>query len=131
MGIPKRVNKLTYYNQMFIAKTKGITIPGHVRAAINWNNMLDQLHDRNSMKIGDGGKVIVCKLKKNKYNMDSIAYPIDQTFLPDWFKQLPFDTDTMIEVAVDQKVKNIFGILGWDLEITKRPKQFSTFFTME
>lgn len=131
MGIPKRVNKLTYYNQMFIAKTKGVTIPGHVRAAINWNNMLDQFHDRNSMKIGDGGKVIVCKLKKNKYNMDSIAYPIDQAFLPDWFKHLPYDNDTMIEVAVDQKVKNIFGILGWDLEITKRPKQFSTLFTME
>jgi hypothetical protein len=131
MGIPKRVNKLTYYNQVFINKTKGITVPGHARASINWNSMLKYHHDRNSTYIGDGGKVIVCKLKKNKYNMDSIAYPIDQTFLPDWFKQLPFDNDTMIEVAVDQKVKNIFGILGWDLEITKRPKQFSTFFTME
>lgn len=131
MGIPKRVNKLTYYNQMFLSKTKGVTIPGHVRASINWNSMLEQFYDRNSTRIGDGGKVIVCKLKKNKYNMDSIAYPIDQAFLPDWFKHLPFDTDDMIEVAIDQKVKNIFGILGWDLEVTKRPKQFSTLFTLE
>jgi hypothetical protein len=131
MGIPKRVNKLTHYNQVFVNKTSGVTIPGHVRASINWNTMLNYTHDLNSPKIGDGGKVIVCKLKKNKYNMDSIAYPYDQSFLPDWFKNLPFDDETMIEVAVDQKVKNIFGILGWDLEITKRSKQFSTLFTME
>lgn len=131
LGSPKRVNNLTHYNNVFKSGTKGITIPGHVRASINWNAMLDLHHDLDSMRIMDGQKVIVCKLKKNKFAIDSIAYPIDQQFLPDWFKKLPFDKDAMVDVNVDQKVKNIFGILGWDLQRTKQSAIFQSLFTFE
>lgn len=118
-GTPKRVNKLTYYSQAHAKNIKGVTIPGHVRAAINWNNMLELNHDLESSHILDGGKVIVCKLKPNKFGITSIAYPIDQSNLPEWFKNLPFDVDSMVEVAVDNKVENIFGLLGWNLNETK------------
>jgi hypothetical protein len=118
MGIPKRVNNLTSYTEKFVNNVKGVTIPGHVRASINWNMMLKEMGDIDSMKITDGFKVIVCKLRPNNHNIDSIAYPIDQSYLPDWFKDLSFDIDSMVEVAIDKKVENIFGVLGIDLKLT-------------
>jgi hypothetical protein len=131
MGTPKRVNKLTYYTGVFRNKTKGITVPGHVRASINWNDMLNFHNDRNSMTIMDGQKVIVCKLLKNKFNIDSIAYPIDQHFLPDWFKVMPFDTNLMVTTAVDQRIENIFGMLDWNLEQSKETETFRENFSWE
>lgn len=119
MGIPKRVNKLTYYTDAFKSRDK-VTIPGHVRASINWNNLMGTFNDRVSSDISDGGKVIVCKLLKNKFGIDSIAYPYDSAHkLPDWFKTLPFDLTGMIDVAVDSKLENIFGVLGWNLDMVK------------
>lgn len=119
MGIPKRVNKLTYYTDVFNKNTKGVTVPGHVRASINWNKIISDKHDINSMKITDGFKVIVCKLQPNMYNIETIAYPIDQSHLPEWFKELPFDKEAMVDVAIDKKVQNIFGILDIDLDLSK------------
>lgn len=130
-GIPKRVNKLTYYTEVYNSGKKGITIPGHVRAAINWNHMKKYHSDMDSMSIMDGSKVIVCKLKKNKYNIDSIAYPIDQHNLPSWFKSLPFDDNEMIDVAVDNKLENIFGLLQWDLNYVKITGDNLDLFTLE
>lgn len=119
MGIPKRVNKLTHYTDAFKNREK-ITIPGHVRAAINWNNLKATFKDNTSSEISDGGKAIVCKLLKNKFGIDSIAYPYDSSHkLPDWFKTLPFDLTSMIDVAVDSKLTNIFGVLGWNLDMVK------------
>jgi len=119
MGIPKRVNKLTHYTDCVERQVQGITIPGHVRAAINWNKMVKNNNDKVSPLILDGGKVIVCKLLPNVFKIDSIAYPVDMEYLPEWFTTLPFDVDAMINVAIDSKVKNIFGQLGIDLQSTK------------
>ena len=96
-----------------------VAMPGHVRAALNWNEMLGIQSDRYSMRIGDGSKVIVCKLKKNVYAMDSIAYPIDEPHLPQWFKDMPFDHSLMEETIIDNKLMNLVGVLEWDLEPTK------------
>jgi hypothetical protein len=89
-------------------------------AAINWNNLIDLNKDKKTQKILDGNKVIVCKLKKNNaYNMTSVAYPVDLTILPKWFKQLPFDEQSMKESVVEKTVDSIFGVLGWDLSLEK------------
>lgn len=103
------------------AKSQAVKVdmPGHVRASLNWNRMLDIMDDRYSMRIGDGQKVIVCKLKSNIYRMDSIAYPIDEPHLPDWFKDLPFDDRLMEETIIDNKLNNLVGVLEWDLTDTK------------
>ena len=113
-GTPKRVNKLTYYANE--AETKGkVTMPGHVRGAINWNT-LRRLHDDNtSPEIIDGMKTIVCKLKDNQIGYSSIGYPIDCAHLPQWFKDLPFDDDLMEATIVDKKVENLLGILEWSI----------------
>jgi DNA polymerase elongation subunit (family B) len=113
-GTPKRVNKLTYYSDM--EKKHGrFNMPGHVRAAINWNNMRRMHSDTRSMEIMDGMKTIVCKLKPNPLGLTSIGYPTDETRIPQWFKDMPFDSAEMEETIVTQKVDNLLGVLDWDL----------------
>jgi hypothetical protein len=60
-------------------------------------------------------KTIVCKLKSNPLGWTSIGYPTDETHLPTWFKELPFDDSTMEQTVVDQKLDNLLGVLEWDL----------------
>ena len=116
-GTPKRVNKLTYYGDL--EKKQGrANMPGHVRAAINWNTLKRMHGDNYSQSIMDGQKTIVCKLRDNPMGYTSIGYPIDELHLPQWFKDLPFDHDGMEGTIVDQKMSNLLGVLNWDLQST-------------
>lgn len=116
-GSPKSVNKLTYYGELEArSKTGKANMPGHVRAAINWNFLKRAHGDNYSMTILDGMKVVVCKLKNNPLGFTSIAYPTDELRLPDWFKQLPFDDALMETTLVDKKIENLLGVLNWDLK---------------
>ena len=115
-GSPKSVNKLTSYgNKEETSKTGRANMPGHVRAALNWNNLRRVNGDNYSMKIMDGMKVIVCKLKQNPMGYTSIAYPTDELRLPEWFKELPFADNEMERTLVDEKIENLLGVLSWDL----------------
>ena len=114
-GSPKRVNNLTKFVKA--EEREGRTnMPGHVRAAMNWNSMRKMMGDNYSMQIMDGAKVIVCKLKNNPLNWTSIAYPTDELHLPQWFKELPFDDNSMETTVIDSKLDNLLGVLEWDLE---------------
>ena len=113
-GSPKRVNNLTKYINK--EKREGKTnMPGHVRAAMNWNTLKDMNSDNYSMSMIDGMKVIVCKLKKNPLGYTSVAYPTDESHLPQWFKNLPFNDSEMETVLIDGKIDNLLGVLDWDL----------------
>ena len=115
-GSPKGVNKLTYYTQLEKkSKTGRANMPGHVRAAMNWNTLKRMHGDNYSMEIMDGFKVIVCKLKTNPLGYTSVAYPTDQLRLPEWFQELPFDDTAMESTLVDEKISNLLGVLNWDL----------------
>ena len=123
-GTPKAVNGLTKYqdrkDQALAAKLQGkkvqLTIPGHVTASMNWNLLRKTNNDHHTSPIIDGQKIIVCKLHETADNvMKSVAYPIDESHLPDWFIELPFDEDAMRDAIVDQKIKNLLGVLNWDL----------------
>ena len=115
-GSPKSVNKLTYYGDLEEhSKTGRANMPGHVRAALNYNYLRRVNSDNYSMKIVDGMKVIVCKLKQNPLGFTSIAYPTDELRLPQWFCDLPFDDQEMERTLVDEKIENLLGVLGWDL----------------
>jgi len=113
-GTPKRVNNLTHYSDLEAKKGRA-NMPGHVRAAINWNNLKRMNSDNYSMSIVDGMKTIVCKLKSNPLGLTSVGYPTDETHIPDWFKQLPFDDTLMEDTIVDQKVENLLGVLDWKI----------------
>jgi DNA polymerase elongation subunit (family B) len=126
-GTPKRVNALTDYAQRQ-EKYGKINMPGHVRASLNWNNLLKTYGDNYSMPIPDGGKIIVCKLKPNPLKMTSIAYPIDEPHVPKWFKKLPFDDEAMEETLIDQKVSNLISVLDIDLSKAKNDTTFGDLF---
>jgi DNA polymerase elongation subunit (family B) len=113
-GSPKRVNNLTAYGAKEEKEGKA-NMPGHVRAALNWNNLRRMNSDNYSAKIVDGMKTIVCKLKPNPLGWTSIGYPTDEQRLPKWFIELPFDDALMEATVVDQKIDNLLGVLDWDL----------------
>jgi DNA polymerase elongation subunit (family B) len=139
-GTPKRVNNMS----KFLAITQRATkvdvfgggdkgkksmIPGHVLAALSWNRLRDIHHDNEAMKIQDGQKTVVCRLRNNPYGFTAIAYPIDQLILPEWFTTLPFDTDLMEEKIVDNKIGNLLDVLEWDLTKSKINGVFDELFT--
>jgi hypothetical protein len=136
-GTPKRVNKLThYYNSEYMIDPKTgeetykgkSNMPGHVRAAINYNRMRRMNSDKYSMEIMDGMKTIVCKLKPNPMGFTSIGYPTDETRLPEWYKELPFDTDTMEEGIITKKIENLLGVMNWDLAKAEDKTTFDSLF---
>ena len=145
-GMPKRVNNLTAYTKK-IEKSKQLdnnlklkklhdlknenannTIPGHVRASINWNQLKEAHGDQYSMQITDGAKVIVCRLKNNPMGYSSIAYPTDELNLPQWFKDLPFDEADMETAVLDKKVQNVLGQMGWEIERANESEALQEFF---
>ena len=113
-GTPKRVNNLTKFTALENKQGRA-NMPGHVRAAINWNNMRRMHSDTRSLEIVDGMKTIVCKLRPNPLGMTSIGYPTDEDRIPQWFKDLPFDQQEMEDGIVTQKVENLLGVLDWNI----------------
>jgi DNA polymerase elongation subunit (family B) len=130
-GTPKRVNNLTKYtaDEERLGKAN---MPGHVRAAMNWNRLRRMHGDNYSMAIVDGMKTIVCKLKDNPLGYTSVGYPTDESHIPAWFKELPFDDDKMEMGIVEQKVENLLGVLDWDIPgHTDIKSTFDELFTWE
>jgi DNA polymerase elongation subunit (family B) len=130
-GTPKRVNNLTNYTEDERRLGKA-NMPGHVRAAMNWNSLRRMHSDNYSMSIVDGMKTIVCKLKSNPLGYTSVGYPTDESHIPAWFKDLPFDDSLMEAGIVDKKVENLLGVLSWRIsESTDIKTTFDTLFSFE
>jgi len=129
-GSPKRANNITDYRDK--EKKAGKTnMPGHVRASLNWNTLKRMMDDKYSMNIVDGAKVIVCKIKDNPMGYTSVAYPVDELRLPQWFKDLPFDDAEMETTVIDEKLENLIGVLEWDISSTRSDNTFSKLFDFE
>jgi DNA polymerase elongation subunit (family B) len=126
-GSPKRANNITEY-QAKEARQGKANMPGHVRASINWNMLKRIFDDKYSMGVTDGAKVIVCKLKQNPLGFTSVAYPVDELRLPQWFKDLPFDHAEMEATIIDKKLDNLIGVLKWDVQSTEDKNTFNSFF---
>ena len=92
-------------------------MPGHVRASLNWNNLKKMHSDKYSMEIHDGMKVIVCKLKKNHWSTFSCVSQQMKCTYPICLKELPFDNDAMESTLIDNKLGNLLGVLGWDIQV--------------
>lgn len=130
-GTPKRVNNLTKFTDLE-KKLGKANMPGHVRAAINWNMMRRMHSDNRSIEVVDGMKTIVCKLRPNPLGMTSIGYPTDESRLPQWFKDLPFGAQEMEDTIVTQKVQNLLGVLDWDItNSTNISNTFTSLFEIE
>jgi|13_taG_2_1085334.scaffolds.fasta_scaffold00034_27 DNA polymerase elongation subunit (family B) len=143
-GSPKRVNNLTAYrgkmakydkdrknahaNGKSVKDIKKPAMPGHVTAALNWNKLRQINSDNYAVEITDGMKTIVCRLKDNPMGFTSVGYPTDETRLPEWFKDLPFDDDHMEEVVVTKKLENLLGVLDWGLDKAAAKNTFNSLF---
>ena len=143
-GSTKRVNNLTAYKGKMdkydrdrskahntgksVRDIKKPAMPGHVTAALNWNKLRQINSDSYAVEITDGMKTIVCRLKDNPMGMTSVGYPTDETRLPDWFKELPFDDDHMESVVVTKKLENLLGVLNWDLDKAAAKNTFNSLF---
>jgi len=129
-GSPKRANNISEYRDK--EKKAGKTnMPGHVRASLNWNTLKRMMDDKYSVQIVDGAKVIVCKVKDNPMGYTSIAYPVDELRLPQWFKDLPFDHAEMETTVIDEKLENLIGVLEWDISSTRSDNTFNKLFDFE
>lgn len=130
-GSPKKVSDLTKYSTKLsdseaikptsakVAGSGKVTMPGHVRASLNWNKLCEVYDDRYVQRITDGTRIVVCKLKPNNaLRMDSVAYPTDEPHLPQWFLKLPFDQNAMEQTIIDNKIDNLLGVMDWDLADT-------------
>ena len=126
-GSPKRANNVTEYEAKE-KKAGKANMPGHVRASINWNTLKRMMGDKYSMAVTDGAKVIVCKLKQNPMGFTSVAYPVDELRLPQWFKDLPFDHAEMEQTIIDNKLDNLIGVLKWDVTSTEEKNTFNSLF---
>jgi DNA polymerase elongation subunit (family B) len=126
-GSPKRANNIAEY-QRKEEKAGKANMPGHVRASINWNTLKRMMGDKYSMGIVDGMKVIVCKVKDNPLGFTSVAYPVDELRLPQWFKDLPFNHDEMESTIIDNKLDNLIGVLNWDIRSTETKNTFNSLF---
>ena len=126
-GSPKRANNISAYRGKE-EKAGKTNMPGHVRASLNWNTLKRMYGDKYSMGITDGAKVIVCKLKPNALGFTSVAYPVDELRLPQWFKDLAFDHADMEQTIIDNKLDNLIGVLNWDINSTEEKNTFNSFF---
>jgi hypothetical protein len=126
-GSPKRANNVSAYRGKE-EKAGKTNMPGHVRASLNWNTLKRMMGDKYSMAITDGAKVIVCKVKDNPLGFTSVAYPVDELRLPQWFKDLPFNHDEMESTIIDNKLDNLIGVLNWDIRSTETKNTFNSLF---
>lgn len=130
-GTPKRVNNLKSFTEKELKSGKA-NLPGHVRAAYNWNFLRKMYGDNYSLPITDGQKTVVCQLRPNPMKITSIGYPVDQTHLPSWFLELPFDEMGMEQTIVDKKIENLLGVLNWGIsEQTQTINTFNQLFEFE
>lgn len=137
---PKKVNNLSGYmdkidknssEDVFNKRnqTKKINLPGNVSASYNWNIMLQIQNDNSMPEIKDGMRINTLPLKKNSYNMNTIAFPLEVAdSLPTWFKELPFDISEIENINIDKKLNNLFACLEWDLNETKKSSAVDDFF---
>lgn len=122
LGVAKQVNNLDKYlaeytNPGTIRSANGnkLTIPGHVRAACNYNTVLQQFA-QGSKSIKSGDKVLIFYLKTNQHGFDSIAFPAEMVRFPGWFlENFTVDIKKTEDRMFDSKLGGIFEALGLDV----------------
>jgi hypothetical protein len=126
LGTSKGCNNLEHYTEVYFAEISGkpmkksngkkITVPGQVRAACNYNVLLEEFEDNISPKINNGDKVKVFQLKSNSYGFTTIALPAELSHFPHWFSEY-FEIDLKLseEKLITAKLEGIFECMGLEV----------------
>lgn len=137
IGTSKSANNLEHFTDAFHAEIAGtpfksksgkgrLTVPGHCRAAIQYNLLLEEFSDKVSMPINNGDKVKIFQLKKNEFGFMTIAFPGEITRFPTWFLE-NFEIDLAIseEKLITNKLEGIFGCQGLEVPSPQLTKVLS------
>jgi len=122
LGVAKQVNNLesflAEYNapgSMRASNGNKLTVPGHVRAALNYNALLNSI-DKGAKPIRAGDKVLVFYLKPNQHGYDAVAFPSEFTKFPKWFTEnFAVDIKKTETRMFDNKLEGIFRAIGKDV----------------
>lgn len=89
--------------------------PGHVRAAINYNEMVSQFEVNGKMlKAGDKGMIFY--VKPNEFRFKAIAIPSDADQFPLWFHtHFKLDLKLSEQKMIDAKLERIFEAMSWEI----------------
>ena len=112
IGLPKGVNKMEEYS-LALSRDPQTRLPGHVSAAIHYNEMRKAYKDSESEQIISGMKIKVFYMKNPHGRFKSIAVPADSTSLPPWWNQhCSVDTAAHVLRLVDRPLDNIIKAIG-------------------
>lgn len=115
-GVSKQINNLEQYQREWYEKENGnggkAKLPGHVRAAVNYNFLLDEFGDDVNKPLRSGDKGMIFYLKPNDYGFKTLAIPADSAKMPPWFDDnFKIDLPTTEEKMIDLKLEGIFEAL--------------------
>ena len=125
-GRPCRVNNLTVKSGQIDAYEESLAegyiglekLRPHfsVMASKNTNDLIRAYDEKNWDLIRDGDKVEVLDLyEDNPLNMKSVAIKVDENYVPEWFKELPFNNEVHEQKILDKKLFNVLGsIMDWE-----------------
>jgi len=112
IGLPKGIKKVEHYTEEY-EKDENTRLPGHIAAAIHYNQCLDDHNDKESIKITTGMKIKVFYLDKKYGRFKSIAIPVDIEQIPQWFlDEFTIDRTAHITRLVDNPLNNIIRAIG-------------------
>lgn len=123
-GISKAANNLELMTRAYDAELAGkpmlnskgkgkLTIPGHCRAAINYNKLSTLFEGPDGVQISSGDKVKIFDLKSNEHDFTSIAIPAEAEEFPYWLEEeLEIDFKKTEEKLITAKLEGIFSALG-------------------
>jgi DNA polymerase elongation subunit (family B) len=128
MGVAKQANNLDAYYAAWVragrpgsgkvqlpGEDKPNSVPGQVRAAFHYNEVASE-KEEGAKLIRAGDKARIFYLKGNAYGWKSIGLPAELERFPDWFAD-EFEVDRRLteEKMFDNKLKGIFGAIGWEV----------------
>lgn len=122
LGLPKGIKNIEDYHRRYTMKEPNLRLPGHVSAAILYNECLERYNDKESPKISSGMKIKTFYLKKPEGKFKSIALPTDTSKPPEWFKENyigKIDKNAQILRLVDKPLQSVLDAIG-ELAPTKK-----------
>jgi DNA polymerase elongation subunit (family B) len=135
IGLPKGCNKMEEYALKKAAGRdstgKKYTIPGHVSAALHYNEALKIYGDKESPEIQSEMKVKVFYLDKPINGFKSIALPTDLDRPPDWFVQhFNINRGDHAQRLIDNNLGHIFKAIGKEVP-TRQTLLFNSLYGFE
>lgn len=127
LGAAKGINNYDSYHAAWVRAGKPASgkvqvedglkpIPGHVRAAIYYNEIATSFDGNNAKLLKSGDKARIFYLKPNEFGYKAIAIPLDLDDFPKWFNTI-FQIDLKLTESkmIDSKIEGTYEALGWVL----------------